>query len=537
MVACFHLREGRRGRIGVGAGRIEDAPVGVVVVDRVRGAVPDQADRARRFARPQVREDAGDGRGPVAHPDRQAPGLALVGRVREEDVVVVRVGDVDGALRSHLDDEEEVRHAARIRGRLRAGIGERLAADDRGHAGADLPGAARDVHGAVSLIDVDGADLADGAGGPGPAVGEPRWRDGAIEQVDGVGSVKGEPLPVVDRHAAGDVPGRVLHESDAPIGRALSRDVGQDQAGRGEGGRVVVRAGDRIGQADRDVDVAAAIPADCGGLAVGEGVRLPPIDRVAHVRIVGRARRAQVEVPEVHARRHAADAGHVGIAGGVRPAARLAVAAGYRSLQAHARAEGEAALDVAGSARDRFGLHRRGALVLIDQRRDGEVDDVHGIDARAGRGRIDRRMLAGLGSAVRRDAHHGTRVRILVDVEIVVVRRVAPLDRHGDELAGIVRRCARHRQREGVAAAALDAGSFVRRCRPARGAGPGQRSARRADGSRAGGRRARGAPWQGTEREQREYAERARIRRSPQQGDGRSHLDSPAWPWDHERRA
>src|SRR5207248_10593003 len=87
---------------------------------------------------------------------------------------------------------------------------------------------------AVPLVYVDGADLADGAGGPRRAVSEPavvraldlrhRRLDRSIEQVDGVGSVEGNPLAIVDGHASGDVPGRVLQEGDAPIGRPLSGD-------------------------------------------------------------------------------------------------------------------------------------------------------------------------------------------------------------------------------------------------------------------------------------------------------------------------
>jgi len=44
-----------------------------------------------------------------------------------------------------------------------------------------------------------------------------------------------------------------------------------------------------------------------------------------------------------------------------------------------------------------------------------------------------------------------------VDVEVVIVRRIAPGDLHRDDLAGIVRRRAGDGEREGVAADAVTA--------------------------------------------------------------------------------
>ena len=124
------------------------------------------------------------------------------------------------------------------------------------------------------------------------------------------------------------------------IGRLELQEVMTEPAALAEWSIPTVLVGgehDRLFAPDILEDVAAAIPAHRGGLAVGERIRLPAVDRVAHVRIVGRARRVQVEVPEVHAGRHAADGAHVGIADGVGPVARLAVAARHGRLQPHAQ--------------------------------------------------------------------------------------------------------------------------------------------------------------------------------------------------------
>jgi len=109
VVPGLHLGEGRRNAWRSRCS-VEDAPVCVVVVDRVRSPVPDQPTNPAPY-RSQVREDAGTVEG-VAH-RTACSGLALVGRVREEDVVVVGPGNVDGAFRPPYD-EEEMRNAVRI---------------------------------------------------------------------------------------------------------------------------------------------------------------------------------------------------------------------------------------------------------------------------------------------------------------------------------------------------------------------------------------------------------------------------------------
>src|SRR5205823_3558140 len=104
--------------------------------------------------------------------------------------------------------------------------------------------------------------------------------------------------------------------------------------------------------------------ADGSGGSVRERVGLPPIDRIAHLRVVGRTSGLQVEVPEVDTGRNAADAGDVMVAVLVRPAARLSVTPRYGSLRADTRAEGDSALDVGRGAAAGPGGDYRSPAVL-----------------------------------------------------------------------------------------------------------------------------------------------------------------------------
>ena len=488
VVARRDLAERRVGRGRVVALRVEDLPVGAVDVRSGRGAVPDDPDRARSRAGLEPREQARRRARTVAHLHRLAPGRALVDGVGEEDVVAVRVGDVDRAVRravvGDLHDEEDVRHAASRR--LVADVVERGGGDvrRRRRARADLTARSADVDGAGRLVHVDLADLADRAGGGGGPVRQAavvraldlrdRRSDRAVEQVDTVLPVELLPLAVVDRRACRHVPERVLREGDALVGRLADRDVREDEAGEGKRRRIRGRTGAWIGPSDREVDVAAAVCADGRLLVTGERVGLAAVDPVPHVRVA-----VQVVVPEVDAGRNAADPGDVEVARRVGAAARLAVARGDRSLRRHVRAERDSAVQIGRRPGGRLDLRARRPVVLLPG--DGEVDDVDRERAGAFDRRVEGRLFTGSGRAAGGVGHDGARVRALVDVEVEVVRRDEPGDAHVDDLAGPVGGGSGDGQRVGVAVDGLDAGRLAGRRTAHSGAVPGNARARRID--------------------------------------------------------
>ena len=90
----------------------------------------------------------------------------------------------------------------------------------------------------------------------------------------------------------------------------------------------------------------------------------------------------------------------------------------------------------------------------------GVVNSANRINAGAAYRRIDRRVFQCKWFSWRRGATSGaadnwTRVRIFVDIEIVVRYRKQPLNLDVDQFAGPIRSCSIHGQREGVASESL----------------------------------------------------------------------------------
>ena len=139
VIARDGLPEGRCVGRGVVAQRIEDLPVGVVVVRGVRCSVPDDRNRSRRGSRFEPRQQARPRVGTVADLHGLAPRNALVRRIDEVDVVPVRVRDIGrpvrGSVLCDFDREEDARHVAR--GGLVALVPDRRGVRGWGRARAD----------------------------------------------------------------------------------------------------------------------------------------------------------------------------------------------------------------------------------------------------------------------------------------------------------------------------------------------------------------------------------------------------------------
>jgi hypothetical protein len=127
---------------------------------------------------------------------------------------------------------------------------------------------------------------------------------GAVDHVNRVLALKLQPLAIVNRRAAGYVSGGIQLKRLSAIRRLAGGDVRRHETRIGQHGRSrsIVRV-----KSDCDIDVAAAVATERGRRLLRKRIRLTAIDRIAHVRIVGRAAGAQIEIPEIHARRHAAN--------------------------------------------------------------------------------------------------------------------------------------------------------------------------------------------------------------------------------------
>ena len=185
-----------------------------------------------------------------------------------------------------------------------------------------------------------------------------------IEQINRAGAEKLEPLPIISWHSAGGAAEGVLNKGHATIGRALRRDITDNEAGVGQSRRRIGILSSFAVEANRDIHVAATIAA-YGTItwsrrstrSSSEFVRLPAILRVTHEWIIVRVgtavdRRPQIEVPEIGPARNPANSGDVAVAKLIATHARLDVLANIGRPRRIVRAKGHATLDICSSTGD-----------------------------------------------------------------------------------------------------------------------------------------------------------------------------------------
>src|SRR5438270_3103370 len=162
VIACFHLLED-----GIAAGHvcaqcIEDVPISVIITGRsFIAAVPHNSDRARHGAGGHPGKDGSISLRSIANTDARTPGVSFVLREPDENIVVIRIADVNGAVSGNFDRKEKMRVAGSSY--VVHSVGNRREARCRRNANGDDTTTPADINGAVVLIDTNAAGLADGS--------------------------------------------------------------------------------------------------------------------------------------------------------------------------------------------------------------------------------------------------------------------------------------------------------------------------------------------------------------------------------------
>ncbi len=170
VIARFRLTK-RRITFDISAKGIENVPVSRVITGgEFVAAVPNNADGPGYRARGHPWEDGRLRLRAVAYPERGTPGVTFIGRVFNEDVVVIRITHVDGSISRYFYGKEQVGIAGTRSVMNRIGYWGQ--SRRWRNADGDRASAAADVDRAIILINSNVAGLTDCSGRGGVSVGE-----------------------------------------------------------------------------------------------------------------------------------------------------------------------------------------------------------------------------------------------------------------------------------------------------------------------------------------------------------------------------
>ena len=163
VIGCLDLTESGI-TLNVRPERVKDMPVsGVVTCSELIAAVPNHANSPGHRSRCHPRKDRGPGFRSIAHANGRAPGVAFINGKPDEDIRVIRIAGIDGAVRRGFHREEEV-GIARARNIVR-GVSQRRQTSGGRNTHGDTAITAADINRAVVLIDGNSPRLADESGG------------------------------------------------------------------------------------------------------------------------------------------------------------------------------------------------------------------------------------------------------------------------------------------------------------------------------------------------------------------------------------